>query len=106
MGVTNQGTHTNVYVRPVDPTQRRTPPRSGKAKEKGDGLPLRMTLWIIPLKMISIKKEKDKRRPRNIEAKAATITLSALQLIKPCFSTITTTPHDFGKGLMRQISSL
>ena len=48
------------------PAQRRTPPQLGKAEDKGDSLPLRMTLWTIPWKRISVKKEKDKRTPRNI----------------------------------------
>jgi len=47
-------------------TQRITPPRLGKAEDKGDDLSLRVTLRTIPWKMISIKKEKDKGRPENI----------------------------------------
>ena len=46
--------------------QRRTPPRPGKAEDKGGGLSLRVTLRTIPWKKISIKKENDKGRSRNI----------------------------------------
>ena len=63
----------------------RTLPQLGKAEDKGYGLPLRATLRIIPWKMISTKKEHDKGRLRNIQEKAATIALNALQLTKPCF---------------------
>ena len=48
------------------PVQGRTPPRPGKAEDKGNGLPLRMTLWTIPWKRISIKKEQDKEGHGNI----------------------------------------
>ena len=89
-----------------DPAQRRTPPRLGKAEDKRDDLSMRMTLQTVPWKRISIKKEKDKWRPGNIYGKVATITLSALQLTEPYFSAFTTTPNDFGKGLMGQTSSL
>ena len=44
----------------------RAPPRLGNAEEKRDGLPLRAILWAIPWNMISIKKEQDKGRPKNI----------------------------------------
>ena len=49
-----------------DSAQRRTPPRPGKAEDKGDGLSLRVTLRTIPWKMISIKKENDKGMHGNI----------------------------------------
>ena len=38
--------------------------------------------------------------------KAAIIALNALQLTEPNFSAFTTTPKDFGEGLMEQVSSL
>ena len=44
----------------------RTPPRLGKSENKGHGLPLRATFRTIPWNKISIKKEQDKGRPRNI----------------------------------------
>ena len=46
--------------------QERIPPQLGKAEDKGYGLPLRATLWTIPWKRISIKKEQDKGTPENI----------------------------------------
>ena len=48
------------------PVRGRTPPQPGKAEDKGNGLPLRMTLRTIPWKRISIKKEQDKGRHKNI----------------------------------------
>ena len=44
----------------------RTPPRPDKVEDKGNGLPLRATLWTILWKRISIKKEQDNGRYRNI----------------------------------------
>ena len=88
------------------PVYGRTPPRPNKAEDKGNGLPLRVTLQTIPWKMISIKKENDKGRHGNIYGKAAIIALSALQLTEPCFTAFTTTPNDFGEGLMGQVSAL
>ena len=88
------------------PAQKRIPPRPGKADDKGDGLSLRVTLWTIPWKKISIKKEQDKGRHGNIWEKAATIALNALQLTESCFSAFTTTLKDFREGLMGQVSTL
>ena len=48
------------------PVQGRTLPRPGKAENKGNGLPLRVTLRTIPWKRISIEKEQDKGRHGNI----------------------------------------
>ena len=48
------------------------------------GLPLRAILQTIPWNRISVKKEQDKGRPKNIEEKAATA-LNAMQLTKPYF---------------------
>ena len=44
----------------------RTLPWLGNAEEKRDGLPLRAILQTIPWDKISIKKEQDKGRPKNI----------------------------------------
>ena len=44
----------------------RTPPQLSNAEEKRDGLPLRAILWTIPWNRISIKKEQDKGKPKNI----------------------------------------
>ena len=46
--------------------QGRTPPRLGKAEDKGYGLPLRATLRTIPYNRISIKKDQDKGRSGSI----------------------------------------
>ena len=84
----------------------RTPPRPGIAEDKGNDLPLRVILRVILWNEISTKTEKDNRRNGNIQGKAAIIALSALYLAKPYFSAFTTTPNDFGKGLMGQVSTL
>jgi len=48
------------------PVRGRTPPWPSKVEDKGNGLPLRVTLQTIPWKRISIKKEQDKGRHGNI----------------------------------------
>ena len=79
VGVTDQGAHTNIYVGPIytlgqGPRPRKnpssamgkTPPRLGVAEDKGNGLPLRVTLRVIPWNRISTKTEKDNGRNGNI----------------------------------------
>ena len=48
------------------PVQGRTSPRPYLAEDKGDGLPLRVALRVIPWNKISTKTEKDNRRNENI----------------------------------------
>ena len=48
------------------PVRGRTPPQPGKAKDKRNGQPSRMTLQTIPWNRISIKKENDKEMHENI----------------------------------------
>ena len=76
------------------------------AEDKGSSLLLRVTLRVIPKNRVSTKIENDNGRNGNIQKKAAIIVLSALYLAKPCFSAFTTTPNDFGEGLMGQVSAL
>ena len=80
------------------PIRGRTPSRPGKAEDKGNGLPLRVTLRTIPWKMISIKKEQDKGRHENIYEKAATIALNALQLTEPFFQPLQPLLKTLGRG--------
>ena len=76
------------------------------AEDKGSGLLLRVTLQIIPWNRVSTKIEKNNGRNGNIQGKVAIIALSALYLAEPCFSAFTTTPNDFGEGLMGQVLAL
>ena len=64
VGVTDQGAHTNIYVGPR--AQPKEEPLLDLADDKGNGLPLRVTLQVIPWNRISTKTEKDNRRNRNI----------------------------------------
>ena len=73
MGGIDQRAHTNISVglraqSKEEPSSAmgRTPPRPGSAEDEGKGLPLRVTLWIIPWNGISTKTEKDNGRNGNI----------------------------------------
>jgi len=66
LGVTNQGAHTNVYIAPRAQPKEELLLSQAKPRTKGMVCHWRVTLQIIPLKTISIKKEKDKGRPENI----------------------------------------
>ena len=81
MGVTDRGAHTNIYVGPraqskeesllghgknPSSVMRRTPPWLGVAKDKGNGLLLKVILRVIPWNRISTKIEKDNKKNGNI----------------------------------------
>ena len=113
-GVKGQEAHANIYIGPNAQSKEKLLLGHGKnppsamdvAEDKGSGLLLRVTLRVIPWNRVSTKTKKDNRRNGNIQGKAAIIALSALYLAKPYFSAFTTTPNDFGKGLMGQVSTL
>ena len=73
VGVTDQRDHTNIHVRPTAQSKeepllghRKNPLRPSMAEDKRNGLPLRVTLQIIPWNRISTKTKKNNGRNGNI----------------------------------------
>ena len=73
MGVTDRGAHTSIHVGPwLNPRKNlssamgRTLPRPYVAKDKGNGLSLRVALQVTPWNRESTKTEKDNKEKGNV----------------------------------------
>ena len=85
---------------------RGTPPRPDIVEDKGNGPPLRVTLWVIPWNKISTKTENDNGKNGDIYGKSCHYGIKCSVPTEPCFLAFTTTPNNFGERLMGQVSAL
>ena len=76
------------------------------AENKGDNLPLVVTLQIVPRNRKSTKAKKTTEKVKVSEGKAAIMAFSALSLTQPYFSAFTTTPNNWREWWMGQVPTL